>query len=874
MTPPRFPRWLLRRVAPAEDRAALIGDLDEEFRARTSTDRGRASRGGAVAWYWRQALGSLPSALRLRWQRAAPANDLSGDVRRALRMIRRQPAFAGAAIATMALGAGITTAVVSIGEAILIRPLPYENAGRVMVLQEHDLTRQGRGFSWADFKELSALQTFSSIGGYSGASRTLTGMGPAERVPAIEITPGFLDVLGVRPALGRGFTDADTVNGSPFVVVLSDPSWRRRFNEDATVIGRTITLSGVPHTVVGVLPRGFSVPPRGNPELWVPLRPSTAQQTRPYLHFLDVIGLRRPDVPLAAVTDDLRAQSQAWNQSGHGWHAGTTLGAVGLRADMTAGVRPAVYVLLGAALLVLLTSAINVSGLVLARASARTRELAVRSALGASRWRVARQLGIEALCIAVAGSALGLLIGSWAVTLFSATTPLRFRAALPYADQLGVSFPAAAFSVAVTVIAVLAVGLVPAFRAGRPSHPLLTGARSTAGRAETRLRRTLVAAQIALAVVLLMGAALIGRSLLNLTRVSPGFDIEGLVAGRVNLPAGRDGSPEALVRAVDRLLESVRAVPGVQGAEAINQLPLSGRSNTGDFSIVGRASTPSSDPLIRDVTPGYFRLMGIPILEGRSLQLSDTRGAPRVVVINRTLAGIAFADRSPIGQRIVFEFFTGRPEWTIVGIVGDERFDAFDRPMSPVVYFPFAQDPEGAFSIVVRATAPDSVVPAFRAAVAAVDPELPLYGVQTLVRTAADSSAMFLRAMVTRLLTWFAFASLLLGGVGVYGVLSESIAARTKEIGLRLALGATRGRIAGHVLATGLRPAAAGLLIGMAGAAAAGPLLRNLLFGIAPFDLPSFAAVAGLLAVVTLVACAVPAWRAVRLSVIGALRQE
>lgn len=866
MMPPRLPRWLLRRAAPAEDRAALIGDLDEEFRTRTAWP---------AAWYWRQALGSIPSALRLRWQRAAPVNDLPGDFRRALRMMRSHPGFATAAIATMALGAGITTAVVSVAEALLVRPLPYQNAGRVLVIKEHDLTRQGRSFSWADFVELSAgLPTFSAIAGYSGASRTLTGLGPAERIPGIEVTPAFFDVVGARPARGRAFTPADSGRGAAWVVMLSDAAWRRRFNADPAAIGRTMTLSGVPHTIVGVLPRGFVFPPRGNPELWLPLRPSRAQQERPYLHFLDLIGTRRPDVTLAAVTEDLRRQSRAWNQSGHGWHASTLLAAVPLRTDMVAGVRPALFVMLGAAFLVLLASAVNVTGLVLARASARTREVAVRTALGASRWRIARQLGIEALCIATAGSACGLLLGYWAVAIFSAMTPARFRAVMPYADQLGLSLPAAGFSVAVTVLAVLAAGLVPAVRAGRPSNPLAPGSRSTAGRAELRLRRTLVAAQIALAVVLLVGAALIGRSVLALTRVSPGFAIDGLVAGRVNLPADRDNTPDAIVRAADRILESVRAVPGIQGAEAINQQPLGGRSNTGDFSVVGRAATPASDPLIRDVTPGYFRLMGIPLVAGRGILPSDTRTAPRVVVINQTLARIAFADRSPLGQRIVFPFFTGRPEWTIVGIVGDEQFDALDRPMSAVVYFPFAQDPEGGFSIVVRAAAPDAVMPAIRAAVAAVEPELPVYGLQTVARTAAESNAMFLRSLVTRLLALFALAALLLAGVGVYGVLSESIGARVKEIGLRLALGASRSRIGRDVLSTGLRPAAAGLLAGIGCAAAAGPFLRSLLFGVAPLDLVSFAGVAALLAGVSLIACAVPAWRAVRVSVATALRQE
>jgi len=402
MTPPAFPRWLLRRAAPPEDRAALIGDLDEEFCTRSANYGGKAS-----AWYWRQALASVPSALRLRWQRAAPTSDVTGDLRRALRTIRRQPGFAVAAIGTMALGSGITTAVVSIAEAILIRPLPYANAERVLVIEEHDLTRRGRGFSWPDFVELSAgRQTVSNLAGFSGGSRTLTGLGSVERLPAIEVTPQFFDVLGVEPALGRDFAEADAGTGAARVVILSDRSWRLRFDGDPAAVGRSIVLNGEPHTVVGVLPRAFLFPPRADPELWLPHRPSRAQQERAYLHYLDVIAVRRPGVTVAAVREDLRAQSYAWQHGGNPAHTSTTLGATDLRADMVAGVRPALFVLLGAGFLVLAASAINVSGLVLARAAARTREVAVRTALGASRWRIARQLGVEALCIAIAGSAL------------------------------------------------------------------------------------------------------------------------------------------------------------------------------------------------------------------------------------------------------------------------------------------------------------------------------------------------------------------------------------------------------------------------------------------------------------------------------------
>ena len=867
--PPRVPRALVRWLAGRDDRAVIVGDLDEGF-----AQRAQASRAGAVTWYWSQALASIPGAVRLRWRRAGPLTDLDGDFRRALRLLRRQPGFAAAAILTMALGAGLTTGVVSVVEAVLLRPLPYGNADRVSVVQERNTARRGGSFSWADYLDLSSRQhSFSAVAGYSGGSRTLTGAGPAERLPAIEVTHTFFDVLGVAPAMGRGIAASDTVSGAAPVVVLSDGAWARRFGSDPAAIGRSIALSGVPHTIVGILPRTFVFPPRADPELWLPLRPSPPQVNRPYLHFLDVIAARRPDVSAAVAQEDLRTVTRAWNDSGKGWHTASALVAVSLRDDMVAHVRPSLLVLLGAALLVLLASSASVSGLVLARASGRAREAGVRAALGATTFRVVRQLVVEALCLGAFGAGLGLILGSWAVTAFAAMTPARFRLVLPYADHLTVSPRAAALSLALTLAAMLIASVAPALRAARLTNPLATGVRTTAGRAETRLRGLLVTGQIALAVVLLAGAALVGRSVLKLTRVSSGFDMTGLVTGRVSLPARYDNR-ETVAPAVDRVLERVRATPGILGAEAINQPPLGGWGNTGDFRIVGRATTDSTNPAIRDVTSGYFALMRIPVIEGRGFLASDTRASQRVVAVNRTLARHYFPGGDAIGHRIVFEFFDGRPEWTIVGIVGDERFDELDRPMAPVVYFPFAQDPEPAFSLVVRAAAPETAAASLRAAVAAVDPDLPLYGLRTLEQIAAESNAMFLRGMVMRLLAWFAFAALLLGGVGVYGILSEVTTARTREIGVRLALGATRGGIARLVFRTGATPALIGLALGAALTVAVAPALRSLLFGVTLLDVPSLAAVVGLLAGVTVLACAIPAWRAVRVPVTTALRQE
>jgi len=452
--------------------------------------------------------------------------------------------------------------------------------------------------------------------------------------------------------------------------------------------------------------------------------------------------------------------------------------------------------------------------------------------------------------------------------------PQRLRAGLPHLDTLSVSPRAAAFSALLTIAAVAAASLWPAFRAARSSAPLVTGGRATGSRADARVRGVLVASQVALALVLLAGAAVVGRSVLNLSRVSPGFAIDGLVSGRVSLPPGRYGTDAATVTVVDRLLEAARAVPGVSGAEVINQLPLTGRSNTGDFTIVGRESTPPSNPLIRDVTPGYFALMGTPLLEGRRLLPTDRTGALRVVVVNRTLARFYFPNGGALGQRIVFGFFDGKPEWTIVGVVGDEQFDSLDRPMAPAVYFPFAQDPDDSFSLVARAAAPEAAISPLRAAVTSVDSDLPLYGVTTLSRIAEESKAMFLRAIVTRLLLWFAIAALVLAGVGIYGILAEAIAARTREIGLRVALGATRAGIFRLVMRTGLAPVAIGLAAGAVLAAAASPAVRSLLYGVSPLDLPSLAGVLAIISVVALLACAVPLRRAVRVPVATALRQD
>jgi putative ABC transport system permease protein len=875
MKPPPLPRWLIARLAPRADRDVIVGDLDEEFRRRAAAS-GRAP----TAWYWAQAAGSIPSALRLRWRRAALLANLDADIRYALRGARRHRAFTAAAILTIALGAGTATAVLSVIEAVLLRPLPFANADRIMMVQEFDPARggagTGSGVSWADFVELSqGTRSFAAIAGWDGTSRILTGNGPAERLSGLTVTARFFEAVGVVPALGRVFTDADMVASAEPVVILTHDTWARRFAGDPSIVGRAIRLGSRPTTVIGVLPQTFRFGVRPDTELWFPLRPSPAQMQRPESHWFDLIAALRPGVTRAQANDELRGIAAGWKRA-HPWHVTSGLRAISLRDDLVGAVRPALLVLAGAALLVLLAAAVSVSALIISRAAGRARELAVRVSLGATRLRIARQMLIESLCLAAMGIVPGLLLGSWAVRVFAAGVPRQYRLRLPYLDQLSVSPVAAAAAILLTSLAIVCAGLAPAMGSRLATvGALVTGLRATGSRGETRLRRVLVGTQIALAVALLAGAAVIGRSVLNLARVSPGFETTRLLVGVVALPPASYRTPETIAGTMERILDHIRAVPGVSGAETIDQLPLTGNGNNAVFTIAGQpAAGKRPETLFRTVTPDYFRVMGIPLVAGRVFSASDSSSAPHVVVVNETLARRYFPD-GPLGQRIVFDFFDGQPAWTIAGVVGDVQFNDIDKPVAPAVYFPYAQHVGGGVTVVVRTTIPpEQVASAFRAAVASVDPEVPVSNLRSMEGAVERSGPMFLRTFVARLLAFFAIATLILAGVGVYGMLAESIAAKTREIGVRAALGATRGQIARLVLVAGIVPASWGLAGGALVVVLAAPALRALLFGVTAVDPLALAAVTAVIAGVALIASAIPAWRAMRLPVTTALRSE
>jgi predicted permease len=881
--PPVLARRLLAFVLPASHRDSVLGDLDEEFADHVVPGRGRRH---ARRWYCRQALGSLPYAARLRWREASRRSPLAGggrgqpvqvalDVRSACRGLCRRPWFALAAVVTGTLGTAVLIAVMSVVDAVLVRPLPYADPAALVHLAEGSAQAPAGGgqLSYPDFLDLQRLnRSLGGVAGYSGGSRTVATPAGPERVPIAEVTAGFFETLGVAPATGRGFVPADALPGSPRVVLLTDGAWRRRYGGDPALVGSSIALNGVPHLVAGILPRQFEFALRGRAELWLPLVPSAAQAERRYAHWLDVIARIRPDVTAAQVRDDLRPIARAWERLDPAGHAGATLAFVSLREQVVRPVRPALAALLAAALLMLMAACVTVAGLALSRSADRAREIAICVALGASPGRIRRQVVLESLLLAGAGGALGSIAGFWMAGGFLATLPAAQRASLPY---LGHAFgPRIALAaLVVSVLFGLASAIPPAIHAGRAMRqPAARGAGSRSP--DRRSRAAVVLVQVAVTIVLLSATALLGRSVYGLLQASPGFVVRDKLTLRVSLPGVRYSTAGSVARFHADLLDRVAALPGVRGAATIDQLPLTGRGNTGTFRVQGDPAGLDSPACVRTVSPGYFGVMGVPLLRGRAFTAADRAGAPPVVLVNRTFAERAFAGSESIGRRLVFPFVPGEPRWEIVGVVGDEQVGRLDREPMPVVYFSFGQQATGAFSLVVHSAAPAEAAAAVRATAARLDPDLPLYDVRTMEQIAADSEAVFTRRQVLRLFALLAAMAAILCALGLYAVVAQGVAGQRREIGVRIALGATRMEVLRMVLARGLRPAAGGIAVGIAGSVVSGRVLQSLLFDVSAADPASLAAAAAAMLAIALIASSVPAIRAARIDPTIALRCE
>jgi putative ABC transport system permease protein len=798
----------------------------------------------------------------------------AADFRYALRQIGRYPAFTFFVVATLAVGIGSNVTIFGAVNALLLRPLPYADADRLVDLRGR---YEGRGDRWSvslpnarDWREQN--RSFSELAWYQTASYSLAGEGEAERLAGVRASPQLFDVLGVQPLLGRAFTSDEAQRGAPAVVIISHGVWQRRLAGHPFVIGHAVTLGGREHTIIGVMPAGFEFPWPGT-ALWVPLRADDATWTRAQ-GGLQLVARLRDGVTIEQARADMDAVSQRLAEAYPDVNHSLSAAVRPLRQALHGGdnVSDIVVALLAAVGIVLLIACVNVANLLLARATSREREVAVRAAMGAPRRRLIRQFLTESLVLAALGGVGGVLLALWGTGLIAAAIP----AGAPITAEFGVDARVLGFAALVTLATGVLFGIAPALQASRSDLATMFGARFTVtAQRLSRRRDALVVAEVALAALLLVVAALMLRSMVDLLGRDPGFDERSALTMRVALDASYETLDQVIAferQAVARLL----ALPGVTSAGAVDFLPMGGTSNFSDVVIEGDAAPRNSGTL--NITPGYFEAMGIPLLRGRDFDERDVRTAPGVAVVNRVLAAQLWPGEEPIGRRLMltYEEAAGGYWRTVVGVVGEVRHGGLDAQPRPEIYVPYAQLPwPPPFMTIVARTAVDplTLVEPARRAIAGVDANQPVYDVRTLERVVRDSAAAFAARAVTGALTIFGALALLLASIGLYGVISYNVAQRTYEFGVRAALGAERRDVIGLVLKRGLVLVAIGLAVGWIGALALGRVVEGMLFGISATDPLAFLGAAAVLALVALAALLVPALRAARISPTLALRE-
>jgi putative ABC transport system permease protein len=795
------------------------------------------------------------------------------DLRYAFRQLIKNPGFALLAILTLALGIGACTAIFSVVNGVLLRPLDYPHPDRIVVIRETQLP-QFPEFTVSPPNYLDWVRQTKSwqyLAAYTGMQINLTGEGEPQRLIGVRATSQYFDAYGIKPVLGRWFVAQEDATGKNHVVVLSYPFWQRVFAGDRKVIGRSIQLNGEPYTVIGVTPVEFGQ--ASKVDTWIPMG-FTPDETGPDArggHFINVIGRLQPGVTLAqarAELDVLAAQlARQYPDSNKGW--GVMLARI---LDYSVSdVRPILYTLLGAVGCVLLIACANIANLLLARATARHRELSIRAALGASRVRLVRQLLTESVLLSLAGGALGILFARWGLDALLTLAP----STLPRTNDIRLDGSVLLFSLILSVFTGVLFGIAPALLAAHTNvqEGLKQGARGSTDM-RGRLRGALVVTEVAVALVLLGGGGLMARSFMRLTHVDPGFVPEHATVLRLALPEKKYEKPEQQLAFANALLARLSALPGVQVAGLTHSLPLVSDWVL-DFKIEGRPEVPPSDlpnTNYYSVTPDYFRAMGIRLIRGRGFNAHDDSRAPRVAIINETLARQFFPNEDPIGKRILVT--NGPDVWRqIVGIVADIKQYGVDKETTCQVYDPFAQSPFQSLNVVLRTADPPAALGSLlRPAVYAVDKDQPIGTIQPLEEILGATVAKQRFAML--LLIVFSVVALVIAAVGIYGVMAYSVVQRTGEFGIRMALGAQRGDVLRLVLAHGGRLVGAGLLIGLGVTLATSRVMDSMLFQTNAHDPVTFSLTTLLLAAVALAACLLPARRATRVNPIEALRTE
>jgi putative ABC transport system permease protein len=809
-------------------------------------------------------------------ERVASRRWLSGaslDVRFAWRTFVRRPSFTLAAIVTLALGIGANAAVFSVIHGVLLAPLPYPDADRLVALF-HGTTASARGtHSPVTLRDYQArTRAFASLGVYDRASLVLTGRGDAERLESALVSEDFFGTLGVTPAHGRLLQPRD-VRDAARSVVISDRLWRSRFGGQP-VVGTTMALDGTVHEIVGVLAPGAGFP--FGVDVWTPLVLSAEDLTpnQRGAHYVEAIARLQQGVTLAQARRDADRVSAALAAEMPKYHEGTMLALAPLRDALTEHVRDVLFLLVGAVALVLLVACANVANLLLSRASARHGEVALRTALGASRSRLARQFLAESLLLGLSGGLAGVLLAGWSLRPLLALAP----AALPAFAEIGLHWPVVAFTFAVSLVSGLAFGVLPALVAiGRHPAPAIrdSGGRGTVGTGRGRLGRALAIAEVAVALVLMTGAVLLIRSVANLGRVETGFDPAGVVTFRLTLPQGQTAAPDATVARYSEILDAFARVPGVTATGLALGAPFSRSNPFTSFDLPGIPSETERQTAMRVVWGNYFDTLRIPLLQGRPFDSRDGPAAPLVAIVNQAFARAFLGGANPIGRTIRLHASltrnAPRGPRTIVGVVGDVRQRRLSRDPEPDVFIPYGQHALADGLVMVRtAGAPADIVPALRARLAAIDGDLPISQVATMEDLIGVTIVQ--QRFTGTLLNIFAIVAALLAAVGLYGVLAFDVAQRTREIGVRMALGAERASVLRLFLKEGATVAVAGTLLGLMGTLALGHLIQTQLFGVRPTDPYMLASAAAGMLIVSAAASFVPARRATRLDPTVALR--
>jgi putative ABC transport system permease protein len=799
----------------------------------------------------------------------------------AFRALAKNKLFTLVAVLTLAIGIGANTAIFSVVDAVLLKPLPFPQPERLIRLEEHHNSIDCAGFGLCDLPEF----TYANFADIAGNTRTLeklaafrqwlftlTGEGEPENVEGYLISAEFFNALGIAPQLGRTFSSAETQPGNDAVVVLSNVLWKDRFGSDLHVLGKTIKVNGRTTSIIGVMPAGFRFPE--DAKLWMPLALDASLRTNRRAHLYTIVGRIKPGATLQQASIETAALGSVIDAQNKGVDPGWSARPVPFLDRMVASVRLPILVLLGAVGLVLLLACVNVANLLLARAAGRTKEIAVRVTLGASKGRVLAQLLTESLLLAALGAGLGLLLASFGLAAMIRLNPGN----IPRLQGAIVDWRVLAFTIIVTVLTGALFGLAPAFQAFRVDlqDSLRDSRRTTSGTGQTRLRQILVVAEVAFALVLLTGAGLLSNTFVRLLRVPLGFDPQKVLTVELFLPqATQSASDVRTTQTLAAILEKVHGIYGVESAGLTNSLPVQGGVST-DFAIVGRPPVKPQDEPSADISiidSGYLRTMRIPLLQGREISDRDAAGAPRVMLINQTMANRFWPGENPIGHRVIMKDWGPPLTGEIVGVVGDVKTGPPEEPVHPMIYWPYAQFPSLFNELVVRTSGdPLSVVNAVKTQVYAVNPQQPVSEIRTMEDVIGESLAR--RRFSLILIGIFAGVSLVLAAVGVAGVMAFLVAQRTQEMGIRMALGAQRTDVLRLVLREGMWMTALGVLAGLLGAFALTRLMSGMLYQVKPGDPLTFALASAVLTGIALLACYMPARSATRVDPLVALRHE